>query len=164
MFDKKKFILDRYFESNKTYERLIKQPNHQDITRGVLPPSGNPKCYYCKKHLTREETAVISTYRRDCKTVSCKACENKENHYKNEQIRTLQWLDQSCNECVFFQRFKGQKWFCKKLNKDVLAQQWVALGNHCKGEHRKHRNPEAQKVIDERNKAVANATKTTTNK
>lgn len=127
-----KELSDKFWESwaVKTY---------LEMTRYTLPST---TCRYCKTEILEKDFCVTTTPRRSMLAPSHKDCESIWN--KNEAYE-CQKIDESCNDCIFFQRWKikhdirWHEWKCLKLNTDTYSYQWISLWNKCKWKHFKHR-------------------------
>ncbi len=95
-------------------------------------------CYYCKKLVSEEDTAITVGYWTKVKNICHKACKVAGD---KEQAYECQCIDADCNDCKYFERdkkiakgiFSGK---CLKFNKKVKAYPVFATGHDC-FEHRR---------------------------
>lgn len=100
----------------------------------ICPPT--TICRLCKEEVEEEDFAIYTTYRRSLYTTCHKQCHDK---LQKKEAYECQKIDECCNDCIFFKRYKWDRWHCTKLWRDVLSWEWIALSSDCKWEYFKHR-------------------------
>lgn len=93
-------------------------------------------CRLCKEKVKEEDFCIYTTYRYSLYTTCHKRCHDT---LQKKESYECQVIDECCNDCIFFKRIQSKKWYCSKLNRDVLSWLWISLSSDCNWKYFKHR-------------------------
>ncbi len=93
-------------------------------------------CRLCNQEVKEEDFTIYTTYRRSLYTTCHKNCHDE---LQKKEAYECQKIDECCNDCIFFKRIQGKKWYCQKLSKEVLSGEWICSSSDCKWKYFKHR-------------------------